>query len=617
MCRLHHTRGSESLVAVAILSLLLPCLTGWLSAGPAAAQGVLKTVAVLPFVNKSETFPGDQYGRAAADAFALALEATKQFEVTSAAELDAVLRSRDVWPPLDTTQLEEIGRDLGVDMVAEGTVTALNVNIKRGQGTAGINVRLLDVAVGEFLNGAQERVTTGRRPRPYDLVEDRLISEALRQVSDAAVGQIVSKQVPKGSVLLVDDTGAATLSLGFQEGLREGHVVVTLRPTWVPETEQVILRKVGTMDIVAVNPHLSVGKRRSGQLPMVRDEFLLLYTPKPFKARQRQKEWSKRGRAIIGLLGVGALVLLATGDETTDMPGMGVAFVHQPADGAPTGILVTLPKERHPSIVVGYVVHRGLYRDFQPDGAGLSIEQPLNGEQNRTWLDTNADPQLGVPDAITIGPKTFIVGDEELEVSADVDFTHDASVPGQTYWYRSQTVIRPRTSPGSNPPGGGALRALRLGMLGSVGARQITLNDADLTDLGPPFPSRGVTVLDVPLLIAPLADALGQSVSNIQFEWSSAAGADEYMLQVFAGSTPTGRPVLQRRGIRFGGASHIENVTFSPALSGTTQHTWRVGVRADNEPQPNQDFGARSGRRGWVFSELRRFTTQPSPPPPP
>jgi hypothetical protein len=110
---------------------------------------------------------------------------------------------------------------------------------------------------------------------------------------------------------------------------------------------------------------------------------------------------------------------------------------------------------------------------------------------------------------------------------------------------------------------------------------------------------------------------LGQQVNAINFEWSAAAGADQYALQVFANPAGSGKPILNRQQIRFAGASHVESVTFSPNLSGNTVHSWRVGARADNETLPNRSLAQNNPRRGYVWSELRTFTTVPVPPPPP
>ncbi|MFQ6131627.1 MAG: hypothetical protein ACE5R4_06295 [Armatimonadota bacterium] len=606
-------------MAAVVLALLLPLCAFLIPKQVEAQRGEMRSIAVLPFENKSGAYPGEARGRAAADALALELEATRQFQVTSGDELMAMIRAEGLRLPLDRPDMARVGERLGVEMLGVGIIHSINVMQKQGRASTVIDVQLFDVAVEEYVNGAKVPATTAKRPSLRHVPEDNLIGLAFDQAAKEAVDRIVSQKVPEGTVLIVDDFGKATLSLGTQEGVKEGQVLVTLRPMWVPEREQLLLRKVGTLNVISANPHVATAARRRGQMPKRGDLFRVLYTPKGMKLRAQSKKRQRIGGYLLALAAIAGVALMASGERVGDEPHQAQAYVQQIVDGQTPAILVNLAKTKFEQTTVGYVVHRGTFRNFQPDGAGLSIEAALSGENNRAWSD--APPSDLATQTVTIGPKTFIIGGDETEVSADVDFTHEEPIPDTRYWYRYQTISAPGGVPGQNPPIGGSVRSVRGWFQlhrGQVGAAQITLNDAVASDLSAPFPYGGVTYLEAVDLsdvsAEPAAGDTGVPVDTIDFTFPAAVGADEYQLQVFASPVPNGNPIISRSGIRFATSTHTETVNFSPDLSGLTQHCWRVGAKADNDPTINQDL---SSRRGWVYSQSNLFTTVPAPPPPP
>ncbi len=199
---------------------------------------------------------------------------------------------------------------------------------------------------------------------------------------------------------------------------------------------------------------------------------------------------------------------------------------------------------------------------------------------------------------------TSPIGDEET-VSVTVAWDDPALRPGVRYYHRVQRIVEPMARAGSGAPIAQALSPAQ--------TAQIDVDPADALSKGS-TPTPGVTYISPPVLQLPRDGTPDRSTTKLSFEWSAAAGADQYVLQVFPSDDPTGErnPSYQKTLRRT--ATGTMRHTFESALEPGTRFYWRVGARKSGEALPvNQQLL----QRGWVYSSMRGFTTAQAPPPPP
>jgi len=132
-------------------------------------------------------------------------------------------------------------------------------------------------------------------------------------------------------------------------------------------------------------------------------------------------------------------------------------------------------------------------------------------------------------------------------------------------------------------------------------------------------PAGPVTYITAPTLGNQPEPGTPQNVGSIDFEWSTVAGADDYMLEVYDAS---GTVLLRRTGIRPTGTTITE--TWLPAsgdLEGNSTYYWHVGARkktevgAKGQGIPRVGYGSNE-QVGYVLSSEGSFITAPTPPGP-
>ncbi len=179
--------------------------------------------------------------------------------------------------------------------------------------------------------------------------------------------------------------------------------------------------------------------------------------------------------------------------------------------------------------------------------------------------------------------------------------------PGTKYYHRVRRVVEPMARAGTGAPiAAGGVNTTQFVPLINVDPSR-ALSEGSV-------PTRGVTYFTPPTLQEPARDAVNQPRHRIRFTWSGTIGANEYVLQVFRDDDPGGRgvPLYQVTG------RHDTTGTISETIEGNfapgTRFYWRVGARRAGDPLPVNGL---VGRAGWLFSEMRTFTTAVEPPPAP
>jgi len=195
-------------------------------------------------------------------------------------------------------------------------------------------------------------------------------------------------------------------------------------------------------------------------------------------------------------------------------------------------------------------------------------------------------------------------GDEET-VSVDLEYDDPALQPGVRYYHRVQRVVEPMSRAGSGAP-----------VTQGVGTAQVPIINVDpwnaLSEGSQP--TSGVTYMTPPVLQEPASGAVNQSTTAITFIWGATVGADDYVLQVFPSSDPTGQRNPRYQATLRQGYGGVMSYTIEDSFAAGTRFYWRVGARRAGEAQPVNEMLL---QRGWLYSSMRSFVTAQAPPPPP
>ena len=303
------------------------------------------------------------------------------------------------------------------------------------------------------------------------------------------------------------------------------------------------------------------------------------------------------------------MVAVATGSSTEDAPEGVRSHLYQQSPGDEAVIRVQVSDASIPNEdqIFAWLFYRS---DGQPvfslladNLVGAVLEGHLPG---RVWDD---GPEFQTYDVTRDFTFITAAGDEESG-TIDLVFNDLALQSGHTYYHRVQRVVEPMERAGSGAPIA----------TGQVGSAQAQLQTPAL-DVTPPEAlsegsrsSSGVTYFTPPILQSPEDGAQNQSTNSITFTWNATLGANEYILQVFPEDDPDGlraaRYSARIRRDTGGTMFHTINDTFASS----SRFYWRVGARKSGEPEPEN---GRLDQRGWLFSEIRTFTTAAAPPPPP
>ncbi len=606
MHRLHEGRLWKFVALYVAATLMVPyAVVSFPAVAQAQAQPVVESAAVivLPIVAPDDSLVVSQK---ATDALALAMEASGEFMVTSEIDLQRELDELEMTPPLSVAEQVRLGERLQVDQVATGEITDLRVNQNTGQVSISLSVAMLDVSTGEFLNGAN--VSTVTKPVPgFEGEQAGVINNAVREIAEEAVAEILSSRIPQGFVTSVNQFGVATVNLGHDDRLQSGMELLLLRPTWQKDMEKLIMVKVGRFSVS------DVGARTSKLLPLtegrarVGDRAFKLYRGPERVEAYKRKESHRHTLTVLAALGLlFGVVEVATGPASDDAP-VGVTshlFQHAPGDEAV--IRIHVPDRPIP---LDEQVFAWLF--FRADGQQNFSLSPANlvGFVDESRLPNNVwDDHSAFAGDIEVEMEfDYITGDgDEETIDVDLLYHHWSLDPGHTYYHRVQRIVEPVERAGSGAPI--ATAGLSPAQLEPP---TISIEPGDAQSDGS-APTDGVTYFTPPVLQSPENGAQNQSTSSITFTWNSTLGANEYILQVFPQDDPNGQRVPVYQVELRQDTSGTMFTTIDTGFNSEARYYWRVGARRSGEARP-----VCYDREGWLFSEIRTFLTAQAPPPPP
>ncbi len=579
------------------------------------------TTAVVTFTDKTmRNSPGGLLEAKATDAVALALQDSREFLVTAARDVELELRNLGISPPLSNSQAVRLGRRLDVDSVAVGDVLAASVDDRTGKASVRMELRLIDVAAEEALDGAVADISTSGLPGWRGMEADAL-NEALRQAADTVVDSMLSTRVRRGTVEMVLPSGVCEIGLGSQDGVKRGMKMVVMRPIYIRDLEKVAMRKLGRIDVGEVQADICYAHAQTGVAPRTGDYALRVYEPLTQVNIARKK--SDRTQLVAGAVALALLasfVAIGTGGNISTQAPVPISYIHQSAMGSTPVIRVEFTNNVK---AWGHLLFRGHSAGFPADAPYLvEVSSGLGGEQSIKIIDDVPTAAASRDVTITINFRDED-GDPDTE-DVDLTFSHPALVPGTTYFHAVRKVTEPNYPVGANPP---------LSQTGGVDG--VTQDPTNAIAAGSQFPMVSeatkvvgpVTYVLAAQLVSPPDNAPPQNTNSLTFEWNPTTGADEYMVEVFPASDPNGlqQPIFRRQGIRPRGAASLTE-TWTPAtgdLQANTFYHWRVGARRSVELGggkagqgiPRVGFGSNE-ITGYVLSSMRSFLTAPIPPQP-
>ena len=612
MHRLHASRIWKFVALYVAATMVVPyAVVSFPVAAEAQAQPVVESasVIVLP-IQDTDGSVQSVVSQKATDALALAMEGSREFLVTSNMDLQRELNQLQLEPPLSDAEQIRLGDRLAVDQVASGEITHLRINDKTGQVDVGLAVAMLDVKTGEYLNGTNVSTTT--KPIPgWHGEEARVINDALREITTEAVSRILNSRVEEGYVTSVNDFGIATLNIGRDDNLEPGVEMLLLRPVWQKDLEEMIMVKVGRYSVSEVTARSAKIVPIGDGYASVADRAYKLYRGPERMETLRRGESNKKTittvAAILALLGV---VAVATGSATDDAPEGVRSYLYQQAPGSEAVIRVRVADSSVPlddQIFAWMFFRSDAQQNFSllaQNLVGAVFEANLPGG---VWDDAPAFQTYDVQRTFTwITP----AGDEE---SGDIELLfHDLALQaGHTYYHRVQRVVEPPARAGSGAPV--ATAGLQPAQATPLEPAVLNVDPTDALGEGS-APTQGVTYFTPPTLQSPEDGAQNQSTSSITFTWNSTLGANEYILEVFPEDDPDGRRVPRYSAQIRQGESGTMFHTINDTFNSSTRFYWRVGARRSGEPLPKNGL---LNERGWLYSEMRTFTTAAAPPPPP
>ena len=605
MHRLHHsTLGRLTSSGVAMLFVLAAAIVG---GGAAQAQRISKavSVAVMPLADRTGR-NSDMISEKATDAVALALEDTQEYVVTTRAdtrrEMEAlgIFRIEAAKFAPSEEQMVRLGERLRVEKVAAGSVDHLSID-GSGRSRCVITVRLLDVALREYLDGATAEYLT--RPIPgWNGEEAEVINEALRSTAEAAVTEIQTARRPRGNVDMVDQTGNVIVNIGFRDGIELGMEMLVVRGVWNAAEERVVLRKVGVIVVSRVDVHVSHCRLASGAMPRAGDKCYVMYRPTTRVAEARRKARLKGNFKIL----TGAALLLgivntARGSHAQSAPGV-AAHLIQAAPGEEPRVRVTAAGQTSARYVHAWLIFRGDHAGFPAEMDNRNYLIDARRGEKLEFFDDQPRLEIGIEFAMEF---TYLEeeGDQE-DGEVEITYNHLPLVAGRTYYYKLRRIVDP-----------GRVRIpIATGQEDELEDVDFDIDPYDaLSDASGPagpvtyfYPATPETPTDGNA-------AVDWRPDQTAFTWRPAMGADQYRVMIYTNPLATGTPVA-RSEIRpyTGGATMTWRLNTNLGVS--TTYYWFIASRRAGQPEPLLES---SGTRGWIMSRPFRFTTVSGPPPPP
>jgi len=362
-------------ISVLCITVLIAPLAGTaLAPLPALAQTGTIEVAVVDFRNVSKV-SNEMFGAMATDAVVVELLRCGKFGVVTADTLQAKMEElgykskedRALKVHLTPSMMVRVGGEVGADSVVSGEVTSIKVDRGKKRAEARIVVRMLDVASGEWVNGA---VATGASNPRIGYTPDRdtdWIIEAINSAARKAVETMVQYIIPEATIIGTIGPNEVLLNRGSQEGLEPGMEMIVLRRGDAGEEE--VVGRVRISKVSDTDSRASVVRSTRGVKP--EDRVRAVYElPKDTGGKEVEApRTDSKKRIAVGsklLWGLVTLIGIATffkggGDRPEQLPTAVVMAGRSPDVTAATedgGILIAWnnPKDvRHADVIEFHV----------------------------------------------------------------------------------------------------------------------------------------------------------------------------------------------------------------------------------------------------------------------
>lgn len=614
MQAIRRNRKIQAIVAFVITAMLMVNTVAFAQvADRFSDRQTITSCAVLPFANETDITDAKLPDKIAS-AVALAMEDSREFIVSSSFDLEREMDALGFTQPLSETQLIALGEALRVDKVLTGKITDLSVDEKTGRARCSAEMRMLDVKIGAYLDGAQVSIETEAIPGWSGQVS-KAINNALRQAAEMAVERMLADRTRRGQVAVVTDVGEVNTNVGIGDGVVVGDEMLVMRPRWQADLEETVLRRVGVITLTDVQTNQSWARIKEGATPKTGDLLYQLYTPETvIKSQEKQRSVTKIVQGLAALALLVGIYNTGTGDTTateSDLAG----WLEQATMGAdPTVVLKVHSSTTEADDTEGWLIYRGQNNPYFPAQPSHIIDM-IRGKKLPSDRYSDDPFRTEYIEGQEISFPYF--GDEgEQEVATvTASYNHEALSAGQRYFYAVRRIIKPLFPPGFNPPTGTAQveEPVQPSLEWDPEEAKVI---SDISEyIGP------ITFFTPPTLSEPEDNAPNQDVGNIRFVWQVSEGADTYRVELYGPNDRMGRGnvVWASPEMKASSGATTMSATFDVAdpslgLSPDTTYYWRVGAyaSADDQRPKNRELD----KQGWLYSEMRSFNTATLPPGP-
>jgi hypothetical protein len=431
-------------------------------------------------------------GRKAADALAVELTRSGDYEVVTRQELEQAVASQPgLRPPYTAPTQARLAGVVNARSVFSGRVIRTIVSNNRSARVL-IEVRQLDVITSDYVNGTQINEVTDEKLQQFD--NDVLVDESINKAAFAAVRSMKQTTLPTGTVLNVTNENIE-LNIGTRNGAAPGQRYSVLRDNLNRARNIVERIKVGEVTITSVEDNQSTSRVTGGGQAGVRtgDKVRQIFVPSNFPISSTSTSSTpvsapppsnRRGKSFLGkagqtVLGVAALVglvalggfgggsnntpneapssviarpirtSLTTTDATTGTTTGGAAIQLNFRDGLP-GII-------RGQGVAGYLIFRSTSANFSASNTTLI---DFSRGQQTTYVDdtsvaatrniaitggtstTTTAPVLTITETVGTGTNAFT----QTATGITIVVTKPAIQNGVQYFYRVARVVATTTT---------------------------------------------------------------------------------------------------------------------------------------------------------------------------
>ena len=314
-------RVSWTLMAALVLPLLVLAVPR-----PAQAQlSRLRSVIALEFGVLPSVKASGVLGRNATDAVAIELAKSGEYDVRPRSELSQSLQEQQLTMPLDVNGIQRLGSAMSVDYALGGDISKVEFTPEPRRARVTISVRLIDVATGEFVNGAIETQSSPIPPSGSQPDDETLINQAINNAAYAAVKTMNERRIPEATVLIVRGTDSIRINRGVQDGIQSGMDMVILRGR--DKVGRVRVNSVQAGDATATITDWGKGIKPEDRaryvftapdVKMVNGDFVRTALPDISRYRPQQGKSKSILSSVLGIVGAVLLVSFLTRTQSSN-----------------------------------------------------------------------------------------------------------------------------------------------------------------------------------------------------------------------------------------------------------------------------------------------------------